>query len=62
MFMIRKENQSIFQYIGINLIENDSKITIDQINYAENLKPLNHIVLHRKIIMDEQQNKTRHCI
>ena len=41
--MIGKENQSIFQYLGINLMENDSKITIDKINYAENPKPINHI-------------------
>ena len=31
-FMIGKENQSIFQYLVINLMENDSKIIIDQIN------------------------------
>ena len=42
-FMIGKENQSIFQYLGINLKENDSKITIDEINFAENLKPINQI-------------------
>ena len=42
-FMIGKENQSIFQYLGINLKENDSKITIDEINFAENLKLINHI-------------------
>ena len=41
--MIGKENQSIFQYLGINLMENDSKITIDQISYTENLKPINRI-------------------
>ena len=66
-FMIRKEHQSIFQYLGINLKENDSKITIDQINYAEKLKPINHInnnkdkrsstISYRKIVMDEQSNK-----
>ena len=66
-FMIRKENQSIFQYLGISLKENDSKITIDQINYAEKLKPINHInnnkdkrsstISYRKIVMDEQSNK-----
>ena len=33
--MIGKENKPIFQYLGINLMENVSKITIDQINYAE---------------------------
>ena len=43
MFMIGKENQSSFQYLGINFMENDSKINSDQINYAENLKPINHI-------------------
>ena len=42
-FMIGKENQSIFQYLGINLKENDSKITIDEINFTENLKPINQI-------------------
>ena len=41
--MIGKENQSSFQYLGINFMENDSKINSDQINYAENLKPINHI-------------------
>ena len=41
--MIGKGNQSIFQYLGINLMKNDSKITIDQIIYVENLKPVNHI-------------------
>ena len=41
--MIGKENQSIFQYLGINLKENDSKITTDEINFAENLKLINHI-------------------
>ena len=41
--MIGKENQSIFQYLGINLMENDSKITIDQISYTKNLKPINRI-------------------
>ena len=65
--MIRKEHQSIFQYLGISLKENDSKITIDQINYAEKLKPINHInnnkdkrsstISYRKIVMDEQSNK-----
>ena len=43
ILMIGKENQSIFQYLGINLMENDSKITIDQISYTENLKPINRI-------------------
>ena len=66
-FMIRKENQSIFQYLGISLKENDSKITTDQIIYAEKLKPINHInnnkdkrsstISYRKIVMDEQSNK-----
>ena len=41
MFVIGKENQSIFKYLGINLIEKDSDITIDQINYSENIKPIN---------------------
>ena len=41
MFVIGKENQSVFKYLGINLIEKDSDITIDQINYSENIKPIN---------------------
>ena len=41
MFVIGKENQSIFKYLGINLIEKDSDITIGQINYSENIKPIN---------------------
>ena len=43
MFMIQKENQAIFQYLGKNLMENNSKNFIDHINYAENLKPINYI-------------------
>ena len=45
--MIGKENQSILQYLGINLKENDSKITIDEINFTENLKPINQIDINR---------------
>ena len=30
-------NHSSFQYLGINLMENDSKITTDQINYTKTL-------------------------
>ena len=41
MFVIGKENQSIFKYLGINLIEKDSDITIDQINYSDNIKLIN---------------------
>ena len=41
--MIQKENQAIFQYLGINLTENNSKIFIDHSNYAENLKPIYYI-------------------
>ena len=42
-FIIGKESHSIFQYLGLHLNEHDSEITLDQINYAENLKPINDI-------------------
>lgn len=38
--MIQKENQAIFQYLGINLMENNSKIFIDHSSYTENLKTI----------------------
>ena len=41
IFIIGKKNQPIFQYLGINLVENGSEITTDQISYSENLKPIN---------------------
>ena len=40
MFVVGKENQSAFKYLGINLVEKNSDITIDQINYSENIKPI----------------------
>lgn len=36
--MIRQENHSYFHCLGINLMKNYSKVTIDQISYVENLK------------------------
>ena len=39
-FIIGKENHSVFQYLGLHLNEHDSEITLDQINYTENLKPI----------------------
>ena len=42
-FIIGKESHSIFHYLGLHLNEHDSEITLDQINYAENLKPINDI-------------------
>ena len=39
-FVIGKENHSVFRYLGLHLEENDSGITLDQMNYSENLKPI----------------------
>ena len=39
-FVISKENRSVFRYLGLHLEENDSGITLDQMNYSKNLKPI----------------------
>ena len=39
-FVIRKENHSVFRYLGLHLEENDSGITLNQINYSENVKQI----------------------
>ena len=50
MYIVGKENQSVFKYLGINLTEKNSGITIDQINYSENIKP---------IVSTNSENKTK---
>ena len=40
-----KKNHSVFQYLGTYLDEHNSENTVDQKNYADNLK---HIILNRK--------------
>ena len=40
MLMTEKDNQPIFQFLCINLMENDSKITTNHINYAKTSKQL----------------------
>ena len=30
----------VFRYLGLHLEENDSGITLDQMNYSKNLKPI----------------------
>ena len=41
-FVVGKENQSLFKYLGIDLSENNSEISIDQINFSQNLNPINN--------------------
>ena len=38
--VIGKENHSAFWHLGLHLEENDSGISLDQMNYSENLKPI----------------------
>ena len=38
--VIGKENHSAFRYLGLHLEENFPRITLDQMNYSENLKPI----------------------
>ena len=47
-FIIGKESHSVFQYLGLHLNEHDSEITLDQINYAQNLKQMIQIKLKQK--------------
>ena len=35
-----KKKQAAFWYLGLHLEEKDSGITLDQINYSENVKPV----------------------
>ena len=35
-----KKKQSVSLYLGLHLEEKDSGITLNQINYSENLKPV----------------------
>ena len=39
-FVIGKKKQAAFWYLGLHLEEKDSGITLDQINYSENVKPV----------------------
>ena len=39
-FVIGKENHSVFWYLSLHLEENDHEITLHQMYYSENMKPI----------------------
>ena len=56
----------VFQYLGLHAQENDSGITLDQMNYSGSLKTIapnyyNKSNSKRKVAMDEWPNKGRYC-
>ena len=59
-FTVGRENHSVFQYLGLHLNEQDSEITIDQINYSDNLKSItlsNNAEINTKDLLQSQIGK-----
>ena len=41
IFKISREHESTFQYIGLNVKQENQTITVDQMNYIQSIQPIN---------------------
>ena len=56
-FVIGKENNSVFQYLGLQLGENNSSITLDHMYYSETMKPIASNYDNSKDLLQSQIGK-----